>query len=265
MLGPDIRWVGNESGFAGDPCWSTYTPHPPNGGASSAPGFSNYQEGENGHRNGNYWLPAECDVSIRPGWFWHESENQKVKSPQALKSLYFKSVGRGASFLLNVPPDRRGQIHEADVKALAEFKSLLDLTFSKPIKNFKTVIPSNTRAGEKLFDARNLLDNDRKSYWSTNDNVLQADIVFDFKSNVTFNTMRIREALQFGQRVDKFAIDAWQDGNWKMITSATSIGNCRLLTFETQSTKKVRLRIIEASACPCLSEFSLFTDATENH
>src|SRR5215831_98768 len=118
--GPDARWVGNESGVAGQTCWATLNR------ADFAPGQADSKRLSSGDRPGTDWVPAECDVSIRPGWFYHSKDDDKVRSPQNLLELYFKSVGRGASLLLNVPPDRRGQIHENDVQALREFRKLLN-------------------------------------------------------------------------------------------------------------------------------------------
>ena len=106
-VGPDVRWVGNENGIAGDTCWAAYTPLATDGG-TAVPGDVREKQSTVGTRDGKYWMPAECDVSIRPGWFWHASENARVKTPPELLALYYRSAGRGASFLLNVPPDRRG-------------------------------------------------------------------------------------------------------------------------------------------------------------
>jgi alpha-L-fucosidase len=130
-VGPDVRWVGNEKGIANETCWATYDPVGENGGPAS-PGDVRARDSGTGTRNGKHWLPAECDVSIRPGWFWHERENSRVKTPDQLVDLYFKSVGRGASFLLNVPPDRRGLLHEADVASLAAFGEWRRKTFTGP-------------------------------------------------------------------------------------------------------------------------------------
>ena len=105
-VGPDIRWVGNERGIAGDPCWAAFDPVGENGGPAS-PGNVRTKESQSGNRNGKQWIPAECDVSIRPGWFWHEAENARVKKPQQLINLYYQSAGRGATLLLNVPPNPR--------------------------------------------------------------------------------------------------------------------------------------------------------------
>ena len=116
-VGPDVRWVGNERGIAGDPCWATYDPVGADGGPAS-PGDVRESESPTGTRHGARWLPAECDVSIRPGWFWHESENARVKTPAQLIDLVYHSVGRGANLLLNVPPNRDGRLQAEDIAAL---------------------------------------------------------------------------------------------------------------------------------------------------
>ena len=122
--GPDIRWIGNESGFAGETCWATVNR------AGTFPGHADGRTLVQGQRTGADWLPGEVDVSIRPGWFYHASEDQRVRSPANLLKIYYESVGRGANLILNIPPDRRGRIHENDVKSLREWRRLLDATFT---------------------------------------------------------------------------------------------------------------------------------------
>jgi Alpha-L-fucosidase len=260
-VGPDIRWVGNEKGFAGETCWATYDPVGEDGGAP-APGYTRYKEGMTGHRHGSKWMPAECDVSIRPGWFWHERENSKVKSARELMDLYYQSVGRGASFLLNVPPDRRGLLHEADVRSLREFGKLRRAVFQRNLAASAKVTASNVRGKAKAFQPQDLLDGSRTSYWATDDEVLTGDVIFEFAAPVTFNVVRLREAIRLGQRIDSFALDVWSDGGWSPFAEATSIGSCRLIrTASPVTTIRVRLRITKASASPALSDFGLFLDA----
>lgn len=261
-VGPDIRWVGNEGGYAGDPCWSTFEPRAPEGGKTAAPGFSIADIAETGTRGRGAWLPAECDVSIRPGWFWHEKENGSVKSPEKLKELYFKSVGHGASFLLNVPPDRRGRIHAEDQKSLLGFHKLLS-----DLENSKLAPPNSVKASDTRgagYEAKCLFDNSRTTYWATHDDVTRSEVVLDFDHVVSFNTFRLREAIALGQRIDGYAVDVWDGEGWSTIAEGQSIGNCRLAQFEPVSTRKVRLRITKAAACPCVSEFSLFLDPNES-
>ena len=167
-VGPDIRWVGNESGYAAETSWATYDPVGEDGG-KAAPGYVRSQEGTTGQRGASQWLPAECDVSIRPGWFWHESENSRVKTPEQLLELYYKSMGRGASFLLNVPPNREGRLAAGDVASLREFGERLRATFQTNLAKGAKLTASNVRGGSAEFGPAKLLDNDRYSCWATDD------------------------------------------------------------------------------------------------
>jgi alpha-L-fucosidase len=261
-VGPDIRWVGNEKGFANETSWATYDPVGEKGDAA-APGYTRSKEGLTGHRNGSKWLPAECDVSIRPGWFWHEKENARVKQPRELLDLYYKSVGRGASFLLNVPPDRRGLLHENDVKSLAGFGDLVRITFKHNLAAKAKAAASNVRGRSNAFGPKNLLDGNRATYWSTDDAVNNAEVTLDLGRPVTFNVVRLREAIRLGQRIDSIALDQWKDRAWSAFADATSIGACRIIrTKENIKSSRVRLRITQAAACPALSEFGLYLEAS---
>jgi alpha-L-fucosidase len=228
-VGPDLRWVGNEKGYAAETCWETYDPIGPDGGAP-APGFTQDKLGQTGTRGGSRWMPPECDVSIRPGWFWHAAENDKVKSPRELLDLYYRSFGRGGALLLNVPPDRRGLLHERDVESLASFGKLIRETFRE---NLAPEIPMKG-----------------------------SEIVVPLSGETTFNVVRLREEIELGQRVDAFELDAWKRGAWETFAHATSIGACRLIrTPADVTTTKVRLRVVAAAASPALSELALFREA----
>jgi len=263
-IGPDIRWVGNEQGYANETCWETFDPVGPNGGPA-APGYSQSRESPTGHRNGSKWLPPECNTSIRPGWFWHESENAQVKTPAALLDLYYRSVGRGGCFMLNVPPDRRGLLHENDVASLRGFSRLVTGTFKQNLAEKARVAASNVRAKDaRAFGPRNLLEGDRYTYWSTDDSMMTPEVTFDLEKPVRFNVVRLRENIRLGQRVDAFALDQWKDGGWAAFAEGTSIGACRLIrTKEDISTNRVRLRITKAAVCPALSEFGVFLESGE--
>ena len=250
--GPDVRWVGNERGVAGDPCWATLN------GADFFPGEADEKRLNRGDRPGTDWIPAECDVSIRPGWFYHASEDDRVKTPEQLVDLYFQSVGRGASLLLNLPPDRRGRITDADVKSLREFRRRLDAIFSKNLAVGATVTASNVRGNDDEFAAQNLLAGQGKKYWSTDDNVTTPDVVFDLHRPVTFNIVSLREYLPLGQRIETFALDAWENGQWTEFAKGAGIGSHRLLRGELVTTDKVRLRITQSPVCPALAEVGLF-------
>ncbi len=257
-VGPDIRWVGNESGFAGDPCWHTYTPHSNEEGKDPAPGVVKYREGVNGHVDGEHWLPAEVDVSIRPGWFYHENQNGQVRSPENLMELYYQSVGRGASLLLNVPPDKRGRIHESDIASLRGFKALRDATFKTDLAHGAKAQADNVRGKSKTYAAANVLNGDRTAYWATDDDVTTATLTIDLGKPATFDHVVLQEYIELGQRIVKFAIDAHSDGQWTTIAEGSSVGWKRILRTDVVTADCVRLRVLEAKACPTLSTLSLY-------
>ncbi|MCG6928355.1 MAG: alpha-L-fucosidase [Acidobacteria bacterium] len=252
--GPDVRWVGNEKGIAGDPAWSTLNRD------DFAPGEADEKRLNRGDRPGTHWLPAECDVSIRPGWFYHSSEDDKVRSPHDLLDLYYKSVGRGASLLLNLPPDRRGRIHENDERSLRAFRALLDATFAEDLARGAVVSASNVRGDADRFSPAHVLDGDRQTYWSTDDGLATPELVLDLGDTVTFNVVSLREYLPLGQRVEDWALDAWEEGAWREFAKGTAIGNRRLWRGSDVATDRVRLRITKAPVCPALSEMALFLE-----
>lgn len=258
-VGPDIRWVGNEKGIAGDPCWSTYTPVSVDG-TQPAPGQSDYSRSPEGTRNGDFWIPAECDVSIRPGWFYHAEQDTLVKSPETLLNLYYKSVGRGASLLLNIPPDQRGRIPEGDVVVLKQFRKMRDEIFHENIAASAKIVASNIRGRRDEYQPLNLVDNDRKTYWAADDWIKQAELVLEFNQPVVFNVVKLQEYLPLGQRIDQWAADRWENDEWICFAQGTSIGNKRLWKGTMQTTEKVRIRILEAPVCPVLSEIGLYLD-----
>ena len=252
-VGSDVRWVGNESGIAGETCWATINT------GDRVPGEPN-DNLNSGERPGTHWMAAECDVSIRPGWFYHAAEDEHVKTPAKLLDIYYKSVGRGACLNLNLPPDRRGQIHDNDVKTLKEFRRILDATFAVNSAKQAKITASNVRGGARQFAAAKVCDGKRDTYWATDDNVTTPELVLDLGRLVTFNVVDLREYLPLGQRVEAFALDQWQDGGWQEFAAATSIGNRRLVRTAPITTDKVRLRITQAPVCPAISEVGLYAE-----
>ncbi len=262
-VGPDQRWVGNESGYANETNWATYAPVGEDGGPA-APGYVRAQESGTGTRGAAQWMPAECDVSIRPGWFWHEKENASVKKPRELVELYYKSVGRGCNLLLNVPPDRRGQLSDPDLASLKRFGELLRETFETNLAATAKLTASNVRGNDPAYDPKQLVDQDRYSYWSTNDDVKTPELVIDFGSDTTFSVVRLRENIKLGQRVEGFALDAWRDNSWQQIAAGTSIGPTRLIRLDVpQTTSKVRLRITQSPVAPAISDLGIFAEPAD--
>jgi alpha-L-fucosidase len=253
--GPDVRWVGNERGIAGETLWNTLNKD------DFAPGRADEARLNRGDRPGSHWVPAECDVSIRPGWFYHPNEDGKVKSATTLVDLYYASVGRGGSFLLNLAPDRRGQIPAPDVNSLREFRRILDATFREDYAQRAGVSASNTRGGgERRFSPGNVIDRKRTTYWTSDDRMKTPQLIVDLDRERTFNVVRLREYLPLGQRVEAFALDSWTDNNWQEFARGTSIGNCKLVRIKPVTATKVRLRITQAPVCPAISELALFSE-----
>ncbi len=250
--GPDVRWIGNESGFAGETCWATVNR------AGTLPGRADGSVLVQGLRHGADWLPGEVDVSIRPGWFYHASEDGRVRSPENLLKIYYESVGRGANLILNVPPDRRGRIHENDVKSLRAWGKILDATFAKDLAQGAKAVASNIRGGDARFSPANAIDGKPDTYWATDDAVTTPELVLQWDEPVTFNVARVREYLPLGQRIDAIAVETWDGSHWQPFAAATSVGNQRLLRGKNVTTSKVRLRVTKAAACPAISEFGLF-------
>lgn len=261
-VGPDVRWVGNEAGHAGETSWATYTPHAPDAGKEPGNGYTKDSEGTAGQRDGKYWMPAECDVPLRPGWFYHKDQDDKVKSPDSLFNLYFQSVGRGACLDLGLSPDRTGQLFQNDADSLKKFGEILKETFAVNLAKGASWKASNVRGGNNVkFGPQNLLDNDRYSYWATDDKVTTPQLTLNLHRNKTFNIIRLRENIKLGQRIEAVAVDAFEDGKWEQIATATSIGGNRLIRLaQNVTTNKVRLRITKSPVCIALSDFGLFME-----
>ena len=200
-------------------------------------------------------------MSIRPGWFYHKHEDDQVKTSEQLVDLCYKSVGRGASLLLNLPPDRRGRIHENDVASLRGFKRHIDATFGTDLatQGGARVSASNARVG---FPAANVIDGKRDTYWASDDAIKTPSLTLEFDREVTFNVVRLREYLPLGQRVISIIVDMWRAGAWHEFGRATSIGNCRLLRGPRATTTRVRVRVTGASVCPAISEVALFSEVS---
>jgi len=251
--GPDVRWVGNESGWAGETNWCLqkrdefYPGHAPN--------LMDLTEGQ---IDGTHWVPAEVDVSIRPGWYYHQSEDHKVKSVKQLVDIYYHSIGRNSSFLLNFPVDTRGLIHENDVEQLMKMVEVIRKDLETNLaKNIKAEA-DEVRGNSSKFDAVKAIDGNPETYWATNDDVTSASLILDFGEPTTFNRFLAQEYIPLGQRVKKFSLEAEIDGTWKEIDSQTTIGTKRILRFDNVTSSKLRINILAARACPVISNIEIY-------
>ena len=259
-IGPDVRWVGTEEGYSGDPCWHRYTPKGREEGQLPGNGQTRYWESINGHRDGEFWMPAETNTSIRPGWFYHKSEDDKVKTPERLVKLYYESLGHGTTLIVNLPPDRTGVIHENDVKSLHAFKKIIEETFSVDYTQNSKVTASTIRGNSKKYAAENVLDNDVDTYWATNDTVHKANLVIEFPQQTAFNVVNIEEYIPLGQRIWSWALDRWENNQWLEFAKGESIGHRRLWRGSLQITNKLRFRVLEAGACPLVSKIAVYRE-----
>jgi len=261
-VGPDMRWVGNEKGFAAETSWATITPRSING-QKPVPGVVDDSNLPTGDRDGKYWIPAECDVPQRPGWFYHEDQNDKVKTPQQLFEIYLKSVGRGANMNLGLAPMPSGQLHEHDVRSLAAFGKKVAQTFRINLAAGATLKATNIRANSKTFDPVNILDQDRYSYWASDEGVNNPILEINLAGIKEFDIIRVRENIKLGQRIDSIRIDVWKGDKWLPLAKATSIGANRLIKLD-QPVKANKLRLqVFAPVVPTVSDFGLFKEFDE--
>ncbi|MBN8863858.1 MAG: alpha-L-fucosidase [Sphingobacteriales bacterium] len=249
-IGPDVRWVGNESGIAGTTNWNYLDTAGFKRGAGSPPTDTLNR----GNMYGRNWIPAECDVSIRPGWFYHKEEDGKVKTSAQLFDLYLKSVGRGANFLLNVPPDRRGLIHEADSAALVGFEKMLRENFAS---NLALKARKELHYKMVVYKRDNFADGDPKTTESVNE-YKNASFWLKFGTETRLNCIVLSENLEQGQQVAKGKVVLVNGAQEVKEIPFTTIGRKRILTFPTQQVTAVRLLIQDAKGTPVLSEVGAY-------
>ena len=256
-IGWDVRWVGNESGFAGETSWATFTPVPAKGESKTFPGNLDHTQNPFGTRGGKNWVPAECDVPLRPGWFWHPEQKGKTKTPEKLFDLYLKSVGRGAALDLGIAPDTRGLLDEEDIRSLEGFGKLVAGSFQDNLLSTAQIKASDTRG--KDFPVKNLTDNNWNTYWATKDEANSPVIEASWKTAQTFDLIRLREYIPLGQRIESFEVEAMVDGSWKKIAASTSVGACRIIALDAPiTTTAIRLRITDSPVAVTLSEIGVY-------
>jgi len=245
----DVTWGGSEKGFVKYPLWNT---------------------------QGQRWLSLEGDTPINHrGWFWHPGQAGHVKSPETLMDIYMASVGRGANLILNLAPNRDGQLDAADVASLEAFgkmrRKLLETDYALRAR----VKASDVRGGDKKYDGSQMTDGDIESYWCPEDGNTTPSAEIVLEKPATFDVVRLREQIRLGQRVESFRVEAMLNGEWQTIVApgnpgevetrfdlrggkGHTIGNQVMRRLrEPVTTDRLRLTITRSRACPCISEFSL--------
>ena len=269
VSGPDVRWVGTESGYGRETEWSVV---PANnfdqdmiGGNSQKlvtvkPDIEPTEE-DLGSRDkilnakALVWYPSEVDVSIRPGWFYHESQDSLVKTPEKLLDIYFSSVGRNSLLLLNIPPDKRGLIHENDVQSLKSFRNVLDQIFGENLAVNAKILPDKNT---KIRKSADLFDQEITTFCTSGNTSKEVIIEILLPEEKEFDVLLLQENIRMGQRVEEFSFEVMENQAWKPVTNGTTIGYKRLLRFDPVKAQRLRLRIIKSRTKPTLAEFGLF-------
>lgn len=251
--GPDVRWVGNEQGLASETNWSTLNR------SRYHPGTPLYAELGEGDPNGPDWVPAECDVSIRPGWFYRKSEDEHVKTPSDLMKLYEASVGRGGSLLLNVPADTRGLIADPDIRSLLGFKAARDAAYGHDLTSRARATADADRG--RGFEPSRITDGRDDTYWAAPDGSVESSVTLDLGKPTSFDRVLLQEPLWLGQRVKAFAVEAEVGGEWKMLAQATTIGHKRIVALPMTTARHLRIRITDSKAPAALTRVALFCTA----
>lgn len=250
--GPGVRWVGNEDGVAGETNWCTISPDTLYAGKAGIEKLLN-----EGDERGTQWIPAECDVSIRPGWFYHAKEDSLVKTPEQLFDIYLKSVGRGSLLLLNVPPDRRGLLHENDVKSLQGFRQLLDTEFKTNVA-LGASVSGEFRGHDQSYSPAKVTDGDDNTYWTLDDDAITGSFEIALSAARPVKYIVLQEYLPLGQRVKSFSVDVWKNERWVTVARATTIGYKRILKIQPVEADKIRITILASKSCPVISNVEVY-------
>lgn len=252
----DLRWVGTEAGNVGETNWSIL-----NRTGDTPYGMLHY-----GLETGDTWVPGETNTSIRPGWFYHDTEDEHVKSLSKLMDTYYKSVGRNSTLLLNFPIAPNGRIHPTDSLRGIAFANMVKKVFEHNLIKDSHVKASNFRNNDSQYHPKNVVDDNNATYWATDDDVTSASLTFDFDKPTTFNRFLVEEYIRLGQRVKKFSIEAYVNGEWKKLEDQlaengdglTTIGHRRIICFPTVTTTAIRFSIIDSKAAPIISKVGIF-------
>jgi alpha-L-fucosidase len=271
VMGPDVRWCGNEAGKGRDPEWSvlpvTATSQnviAENSQQKVGTGMfvpKNAKGSDLGSRElllnspALIWYPSEVDTSIRPGWFYHAEQDDKVKTPEKLEQIYYSSIGMNASFLLNIPPDKRGLIHENDIKNLMLFKERMSNTFKN---NLAFLAKFSSKESNRKTSLKLLTDGNNRTYWTTKKGQTTAAIEMKFEKPQVFDRLLLQENIQEGQRVESFALEIFENDKWTQIAEGKTIGYKRILCFKKATAQKVRILITASRSNPQLSEIGIF-------
>lgn len=244
VSGPDIRWIGNEKGIGYETEWCVQS-------RSLSIQPADYLN--------RVWYPSECDVSIRPGWFYHASENQKIKSADDLVNLYLLSVGRNSNLLLNVCPDKQGRFCQEDIQRLREWKAKLKSMFSTNVFKGQKIQASNIRKhSEEDYLPGNCLDGNINTFWATDRKISEGELTIILTEPRNINVIRLEEAIKYGQRICAFEL--FYESNDEIIKffEGSTIGRSRIIRFDKIYTSKIIIKLKATESSPAIREIQGF-------
>jgi len=272
VCGPDVRWCGNEAGYCRKFEWSVVPADLLNvekiqdkSQKVNDREFSkriNSSDDDLGSREvikgceKLLWYPAEVNTSIRTGWFYHAVEDNYLKCIDELLKVYYGSVGGNANFLLNIPPDRRGLIHENDAALLKEFGNTIEKIFQTNLSEGATAAASETM--DKEHDVSNIFSKDTEKYWCPKEGTEEAVIEIDLKEIKYFDRISLMEYINIGQRIEAFRLEYMEDGIWKQFYEGTTIGYKRICCFDRIHAQYIRLNIAKSRWCPTISYIGVY-------
>lgn len=267
VCGPDVRWCGNEAGYCRKSEWSV-VPYQLQDVEKTQEKSQKIDDGEFSRSINNMeedlgsreiiknvkqliWYPSEVNTSIRPGWFYHSSEDDKVKSLDELLNIYYGSVGGNASFLLNIPPDKRGLIHENDASRLKDFGYALRKMFSTNLAEGAKAVASETM--DEKYSINNIFNNNNDLFWCPNEGTERVVIDVDLNGDESFNKVVLMEHIKSGQRVESFVLEYRSGNEWIKFYEGTTIGYKHICCFNKINARYVRLTIEKSRWYPTIS------------
>lgn len=255
VWGREFRWCGNEQGYSGATCWSNFDTN-----AVIAEKINN-----EGYEEGYEFIPSECDVRTSQKWFWHA--NEQIKTPEQLFKIYLECVGRNATLIMNCAPNTDGLLPDNVVESLKGLGELLETRLSDNFALQATnVTADNVRTGGK-YEAKNVIDDDKNTYWATNDDQTTGSVTIELPETKTIHYVMLQEYIRLGQRVRSFRIEYSQDGSrWMQFASGTTIGYKRIVARANNTSsygtgvkaKYIRVNITDSRACPLLSNIAIY-------
>lgn len=253
--GPDIRWVGNERGYSYETMWS------PLNKDEIFPGYPKFDDYRNGQENGSHWVAPEVDVSLRPGWYYHPEQDDKVKSPDSLMRIYVASVGRNANLLINIPVDTRGLIHPNDSSALMGLHSLIQKGTQSRIMKSDVIFTSSAVKGHSVLQIRK----NSGSFWAASLSDTKPSIRWTSNQARLVNAVLLQEPIALGQRIKRFLVTITDDAGQSEVLVGYTIGNKRILPFAARKIKSIQVDFLDARGQVLLSNFDLlYITSTHN-